>query len=1289
MKKIILVAVFHISILSLYGGNRVIISEIMYDSPLNEQIAAGLPYSNGEYIELYNLEDIAIDLTNWQLTGGGKTEIFLLPANTVILPKSCLIIAYQYNNSNFLLHDLYQNIRSLDSYRSPIYQRKIILSNSGEIVSLIDNKGRVVDYIEYDGTSNKTKPNRLAAENMDGNSGEECYSLCRVKVKYDNNGVTIFDNSHWTVSKVTPYQVADNLYTYTDPDLLEFNENLNLIRTRTYNTYNEGAFYDQIDYYNGLGYLEERVACKASPSKSDLITLIEYNKSNQKTKEWLPVPFEGNYGVRNHPLLVKREAVDFYNDEIPYKETRYDTFSHNQVTHTYNAGKIYHTPQDEKPVTYQYELNSDQEVIMFEVSFQQTYGSLQLSGYYEAGTLSKIVCTNEDGAETHIFTDTQGRTVLSRIAVVIDRVPKVADTYYVYDKVGRVVCIVTPNGSELCTLNPTTGNLSDTFIQQHCYWYIYNEENQLIAKRKPGQDYEHMWYDYAGRLKIFRNGNGSHGAPVVDEQGVTSCIFQNIHYEYDELGRLITQIAANEIFGVQNIDPKVLAEYRYGDGLYAQNRDSAMRTPFKMPSYLNFEPINGVITKADTASCQGLKIYEKLAVLDSDFADGITDYIERAFYYDDRGQLTQLVEKNHLGGINRYSIKYDFMGNIVAKVEQVQIDPMSILVTKRTDLQYDMRGRLLSDATSINDIPQAVVNYAYDELGRLKTRHLGQGENTIVDSLYYNIQGSLVRQAYNQKAETLFQSNLQYYTPKHHVAANFSGNITEWEWQHKDGQLNTYGYTYDQLGRLTNSEFYQNNSTYLCKLTERNLIYDLNGNLESLERYGSLTYVLIDDYILRYKGNQLTQVSGVSKDYEYDYNGNMTYDGLNGLRIKYNILNLFEDITHLSSEQGVTSYKYLIDGSKISVMGTSGDGFHYQGSFTYRNSASAPVLEGISFSGGRIIATQADNNFAMTPYYFLTDHLGSVRAIVDSNRNIVERNDYYPLGMRWEDADSPISDNRYHYNGKEEQVVGNIAYLDYGARMYDNKIGRWLTQDPLAEKYHSCSPYVFCANNPIRYVDPNGMDWYSYEEEYEKEGDLVKKTRTKYFYQENQLSNNEMKALGLKYVGLTGKTKDGSQYLSLFGETLNKSTADGKSNLITEMVVNLDNAIINRYRADYRNANPEDIFQEYQDGGTNMSVSKTITPSDVSRNRQYRIFDYAGGSVRYNISNNPSHAKFSWGDGKAKRMGGYIISTGTGVHATVSELYRTFEPIIWTFPSAQSWQNTRDRANKLLLNRKW
>ncbi len=107
--------------------------------------------------------------------------------------------------------------------------------------------------------------------------------------------------------------------------------------------------------------------------------------------------------------------------------------------------------------------------------------------------------------------------------------------------------------------------------------------------------------------------------------------------------------------------------------------------------------------------------------------------------------------------------------------------------------------------------------------------------------------------------------------------------------------------------------------------------------------------------------------------------------------------------------------------------------------------------------------------------YFLTDHLGSVRVIVDGSGVVKERNDYYPFGTKHARGDYPqLADNRYKYNGKEEQVTGNLDYLDYGARMYDSGLGRWFVNDPLLENYLSLSSYCYCGNHVIGAVDLDG-----------------------------------------------------------------------------------------------------------------------------------------------------------------------------------------------------------------------
>ena len=71
-----------------------------------------------------------------------------------------------------------------------------------------------------------------------------------------------------------------------------------------------------------------------------------------------------------------------------------------------------------------------------------------------------------------------------------------------------------------------------------------------------------------------------------------------------------------------------------------------------------------------------------------------------------------------------------------------------------------------------------------------------------------------------------------------------------------------------------------------------------------------------------------------------------------------------------------------------------------------------------------------------------------------------------------------LSDNRYRYNGKEEQSFIKVPYIDYGARMYNPKFRLgWNASDPLAEKYYPISTYAFCANNPVKFVDTDGKNY--------------------------------------------------------------------------------------------------------------------------------------------------------------------------------------------------------------------
>ena len=101
------------------------------------------------------------------------------------------------------------------------------------------------------------------------------------------------------------------------------------------------------------------------------------------------------------------------------------------------------------------------------------------------------------------------------------------------------------------------------------------------------------------------------------------------------------------------------------------------------------------------------------------------------------------------------------------------------------------------------------------------------------------------------------------------------------------------------------------------------------------------------------------------------------------------------------------------------------------------------------------------------------DHLGNIRVVFNERDSVEQVTHYYPFGGSFGDGvGSSVQD--YLYSGKELVRFQGLDWLDYGARWYDPAILHWNGVDKLAEKYTSVSPYTFCLNNPIRYVDLDG-----------------------------------------------------------------------------------------------------------------------------------------------------------------------------------------------------------------------
>ena len=144
----------------------------------------------------------------------------------------------------------------------------------------------------------------------------------------------------------------------------------------------------------------------------------------------------------------------------------------------------------------------------------------------------------------------------------------------------------------------------------------------------------------------------------------------------------------------------------------------------------------------------------------------------------------------------------------------------------------------------------------------------------------------------------------------------------------------------------------------------------------------------------------------------------------------------------------------------------------YCGNFIYENGK----LKRILIPSGYV--TFANDNINLPEYHFyITDHQGNIRVVANQNGEVEQMNHYYPYGGLM--GESTGSDAQpYKYNGKELDRHSGLDWYDYGARWY-NGIS-WMNPDPLAEKYYDVSPYVYCANNPIRYIDPTGMFYGDY-----------------------------------------------------------------------------------------------------------------------------------------------------------------------------------------------------------------
>jgi RHS repeat-associated protein len=244
-------------------------------------------------------------------------------------------------------------------------------------------------------------------------------------------------------------------------------------------------------------------------------------------------------------------------------------------------------------------------------------------------------------------------------------------------------------------------------------------------------------------------------------------------------------------------------------------------------------------------------------------------------------------------------------------------------------------------------------------------------------------------------------------------------------------------------------------------------------------------------------------------------------------------------VTYNYDATGKKLDRIIKTGATVSEDRVYDDGIEYSG-------ATASTLELVQTPEGRAIPSARTYNLQ----YELTDHLGNVRALItDVNKNgvltadeILQKSDYYAFGREITPGLVPNPDNNYKYNKKEFQQ--DLAELDYGARFYDPVIARWNVIDPLSEKSRRFSPYDYVEDNPIRLIDPDGM-----EADDPKEKKTSSHTVSETFkYDDKSHKKGTDFITGSKATHTTTINKDGSTTSKV--ETVNRTaTVDAKGKI--------------------------------------------------------------------------------------------------------------------------------------------
>lgn len=312
-------------------------------------------------------------------------------------------------------------------------------------------------------------------------------------------------------------------------------------------------------------------------------------------------------------------------------------------------------------------------------------------------------------------------------------------------------------------------------------------------------------------------------------------------------------------------------------------------------------------------------------------------------------------------------------------------------------------------------------------------------------------------------------------------------------------------YSYDQLSRIKSGQNMMDNGSSVWNSTQNyqsTYGYSKNGNLLELNRKNDAGIVIHDlDYIYYAETNKLKNVDGTSaENYTYDAMGNLISDDSEDIEsVEWTYYGKVKKV--IKSDDSYVDYTYNAEGNRVSK--------------TVVKDGSIDITRYVHDAVGNIVALYKETNVQERSIYGssrigifsgksipgelelgirtfeLSNHLGNVLTTVSDKKiavdigadmhvdyfqpEILSASNYYPFGLAMSGRDYSAEEYRFGFNGYEKDKALFGSAYDFGERLYNSKIGKFLSIDPLTAKYPSWSPYQYAGNCPVIIKDLLGM----------------------------------------------------------------------------------------------------------------------------------------------------------------------------------------------------------------------